>query len=185
MEIVLAILLGGFFGFALAYVGATVFKNILKMLRLQDLTLAKVILFAIGFSSTLISLFGLIGLFEVSHFHVKTMNMGVILGGIMFGFAFGWIGTCPGTCVGAIFTKNIARAISAVLGGLLGAFSYSMTYSYFNKMGVFEKLDMGQLTLFNISDKYPSIFDLGFSGLLISGIIFMLIACIIPRKIRK
>ena len=94
MKILLAILLGGFFGFALAYVGATGFKNILKMLRLEDLSLAKIILFAIGFSSVLLSISSLFGIFDTSHLSVKTMNLGVIIGGLLFGVAFGAVGTC-------------------------------------------------------------------------------------------
>ena len=174
MKIVLAILLGSYVGFALAYVGATVFNNILKMLRLEDLTLAKVILFAIGLSSVLLSFFGMIDLFNISHFHVKSMNLGVILGGVIFGFAFGWLGTCPGTCIGAIGSNNIRRAISVILGGLLGAFTYSMIYGFLNEKG-----------LFKISEKYPSIFDREFSGLMAVGLVFMGVAYIIPIRIKR
>lgn len=51
MELILAILLGGFFGFALNYVGATNRTKLKNMLTLRDLTIMKIILFAIGFSS--------------------------------------------------------------------------------------------------------------------------------------
>ena len=82
MKIILAILLGSFFGFALSYIGATGSKNILKMLRLEDLSLAKIILFAIGFSSTLVSISAMLGLFDISHLSIKSMNLGVIIGGL-------------------------------------------------------------------------------------------------------
>jgi hypothetical protein len=49
MDIVLAIILGIFFGFALQRVGATNPQNIINMLRLKDLHLMKAIFFAIGF----------------------------------------------------------------------------------------------------------------------------------------
>lgn len=185
MKIILAVLLGSFFGFALAYVGATGFRNILKMLRLEDLTLAKVILFAIGFSSVLLSLAGMTGIFDVSHLSVKTMNLGVITGGLIFGIAFGSVGTCPGTCVGALGSSGIKKAVSAVLGGLLGAFTFSMTYGYFKSLGLFKALNAGKLTLFNISDKYPSVFSIGFSGLLIAGVLFMAAAYMLPKHIIK
>ena len=45
MMIVLAILLGGFFGFALYKVGAANMDNLLSMLSLRNLTLMKIILF--------------------------------------------------------------------------------------------------------------------------------------------
>lgn len=185
MKIILAILLGGFFGFALSYVGATGFKNILKMLRLEDLSLAKIILFAIGFSSILLSITGMLGIFDISHLSVKSMNLGVIVGGLLFGVAFGAVGTCPGTCVGAVGSNGIKKAISAILGGLVGAFAFSMSYGYFKRIGLFETLNMGKLTLFNISEKYPSVFNIGFIGLLIVGAIFIIMAYIIPKSIIK
>lgn len=185
MKILLAILLGGFFGFALAYVGATGFKNILKMLRLEDLSLAKIILFAIGFSSILLSISGILGILDISHISIKTMNLGVIIGGLIFGVAFGAVGTCPGTCVGAIGSNGIKKGISAVIGGLVGAFAFSMSYGFLNGIGLFETLNMGKLTLFNISEKYPSIFNLGFVGLLIVGIVFIIGAYFLPKQILK
>lgn len=185
MKILLAVLLGGFFGFALSYVGATGFRNILKMLRLEDLSLAKIILFAIGFSSVLLSISAMIGIFDISHLSVKSMNLGVIIGGLIFGIAFGSVGTCPGTCVGAIGSDGIKKAVSAVLGGLLGAFIFSLSYGYFKGLGLFEALNFGKITLFNISDKYPSVFNIGFIGLLITGILFMIAGYFIPKNILK
>lgn len=185
MEIILAILLGGFFGFALSYVGATVFKNILKMLILEDLSLAKIILFAIGFSSVLLSIASMIGIFDISHLSIKTMNLGVIIGGLIFGVAFGSIGTCPGTCVGALGSNGMKKGLSAILGGLVGAFIFSLSYGYLKGLGLFESLDMGKLTIFNISEKYPSVFNIGFIGLLLVGVVFMIGAYILPNKIIK
>lgn len=185
MEIILAVLLGGFFGFALTYVGATGFKNILKMLRLEDLSLAKIILFAIGFSSVLLSISNMLGIFDISHLSVKTMNLGVIIGGLIFGVAFGAVGTCPGTCVGALGSNGVKKGISTILGGLLGAFTFSLSYGYFKGLGLFESLNMGKLTLFNISENYSSVFNLGFAGLLIVGLLFMVAAYMLPKQIIK
>lgn len=183
MKIILAIILGSFFGFALAYVGATSFRNILKMLRLEDLSLAKIILFAIGLSSTILSITGMLGIFDISHLSIKSMNLGVITGGLIFGTAFGSVGTCPGTCVGALGSNGVKKGVSGVLGGLLGAFIFSLSYGSFKRMGLFSALDLGKRTLFNISPKFPSVFNIGFSGLLVTGILFMIFALVIPKKI--
>lgn len=185
MNIILAIILGSFFGFALSYVGATGFRNTLKMLRLEDLTLAKIILFAIGFSSMLLAISGITGILDISHLHVKSMNLGVITGGLIFGIAFGSVGTCPGTCIGALGSDGIKKALSAVSGGLLGAFTFSMTYGFFKGTGLFNILDFGKITLFNISTVYPSVLPIGFWGLLVTGILFMAGAYILPSKILK
>lgn len=185
MNILLAVLLGGFFGFALYMAEATVPSKILKMLRLEDLSLAKIILFAIGLSSVMLSLSAMIGIFDLSHLSVKAMNLGVIIGGLLFGIGFSAAGTCPGTCVGAIGgIRGIKKALSAVFGALLGAFTFSMTYGYFNKIGLFDTLNYGKITLFSISSKYPSVFKTGFLGLLIVGILFMVFSYVIPMKIR-
>ena len=148
MKLILAILLGGFFGFALSYVGATGFKNILKMLRLEDLSLAKIILFAIGFSSVLLSISGILDIFDISHLNIKTMNLGVIIGGLLFGIGFGSAGTCPGTCVGALGSNGLKKALAAVIGGLLGAFSFSLSYGYLKNLGLFNALNMGKWIVF-------------------------------------
>lgn len=184
MNIFLAIILGGFFGFSLYMVGATANVKILKMLRLEDLTLAKIILFAIGFASVLLSITGILGIFDVSHLSVKSMNLGVVIGGLIFGVGFGSAGTCPGTCVGAIGgIRGIKKALVAVVGGLFGAFTFSIFYGTFKTMGLFDALNLGKLTLFSISEKYPSVFNIGFVGLLVVGMIFMVGAYMIPTKI--
>ena len=185
MKILLAILLGAFFGYALYKVGATIPKKLLAMLRLEDLHLAKVILFAIGLSSVLLYFSNLIGIFSIDHLSIKTLNTGVILGGIIFGLGFGSIGTCPGTCIGAVSGENFKKAISAILGGLLGAFALSMSYASLKSIGAISSLDMGKLTLFSLSPEFPSVFNLGFTGLLIIGILFMGAALLLPNSILK
>lgn len=186
MDIFLAIILGGFFGLALTLVGATTFDKIIKMLRLEDLSLAKIIIVAIGFSSVLLSISNWLGIFDISHLSIKTMNLGVIIGGLLFGIAFGSVGTCPGTCLGAVSGgKNVKKALSAVLGGLFGAFAFSLSYGTFRDIGLFDTLNLGKLTLFNISDKYPSIMGGGFMGLFIIGILFMIGGYLLPTKLQK
>lgn len=51
MQIVLAIILVTIFGAVLYWVGASSPKKLIAMLRLEDLTLMKIIVFAIGFAS--------------------------------------------------------------------------------------------------------------------------------------
>lgn len=185
MHILLAIILGGFFGYSLYIVGATNFKEIGKMLRLEDLTLAKIILFAIGLSSVLLFLANLVGIFDISHLNIKPMNLGVITGAVIFGVGFGVSGTCPGTSIGGLNPQTYKKAISAILGGLLGAFAFTLSYEFFDNLGLFNILDYGKLALFNLSDKYPSIFNIGFSGLLITGLLFIVLALIMPNSIIK
>ena len=154
MMIVLAILLGGFFGFALYKVGAANMDNLLSMLSLRNLTLMKIILFAIGLASVLVALFYAIGLFDPAHLSVKATHLGVVIGGLIFGLGFGGV----------------------------GAFLFSMSYGWLADKGFFDVLNLGKLTLFHVSDKYPSVFKMGYGGLAIVGVIFIAIALILPIK---
>lgn len=187
MEIVLAIIIGSLFGYVLYWVGASSPKVLLSMLRLQDLTLMKIIVFAIGLSSVLLSAASLAGLIDIGHFSVKATNLGVITGGLLFGIGFGTVGTCPGTCVAATGSGGYGKAVSAVIGGLLGAWVFSMTYAFWKGVGLFDYLDFGKITIFKISDKFPSVFDMGYTGLMILGVLFIAAAFFIPegRAVRK
>lgn len=182
MEIVLAVILGVMFGYVLYWVGASSPKKLIAMLRLQDLTLMKIIVFAIGFASVLLALFCMLGWFNLNHFSIKTTHLGVVIGGLLFGIGFGTVGTCPGTCVAASGSGGAKKAFSAVLGGLAGAWIFSMTYPYWLNIGLFDAANYGKLTLFRLSDKYPSIFSIGYVGLFMTGIVFILIALWIPAR---
>ncbi len=180
MVLLLGILLGGLFGFALYYVGAANSKKLINMLNLQDLSLMKIILFAIGFSSVLLSIATFLGIFDISHLSIKTTHLGVIVGGLIFGIGFGWAGTCPGTCAAATTSEDSKKAISAVIGGLLGAFLFSLSYGFLKDLGLFQAMNLGKLTLFNISVKYPSFLQIGFTGLFVMGLLIMLVAVLLP-----
>lgn len=185
MNILLAILLGGLFGFALYFTGASHPKKLVSMLKLQDLSLMKIILFAIGLSSVLLFAANALGILDLSHLSIKSTNLGVLIGGLIFGVGFGWIGSCPGTCVAASGSDGIKKALITVLGGLVGAFAFSMTYGFWKSAGLFGVMDLGKITLFNLSEKYPSLFGLGFSGLLLTGVLFMALAVVLPHTFRK
>lgn len=182
MEIILAVIMGGLFGLALYLAGASDSKKILSMLRLENLTLMKIIMFAIGFSSVLLFGANALGVFDISHLSIKTANLGVIVGGLIFGLGFGWAGTCPGTCAAASSSGAVKKALMAVIGGLTGALAFSMTYGFWEETGLFSAMDMGKLTLFSISEEFPSVFAIGYTGLLIMGILFMAAGYFLPSR---
>lgn len=179
----LAIPLGMLFGFALYYAGATESKNIINMLTLKDLSLATIILGAIGFGSVVVGLFGVFHLIPISHFDIKPMNIGVIFGGIIFGIGFGLIGSCPGTAVAALFT-HFKKAIWIILGGLTGAFAFSMSYQYLLKAGFIDSFNFGKITLFHLVSQNPHIFNIGFIGLMIFGLLLLGIS-FLSSKVKK
>lgn len=180
MDILLAILLGGFFGFALYFAGASKPSKIINMLALRELTIMKVIVFAIGVGSFLVAVSSFIGIFDITHFSIKTTHLGVLVGGLIFGIGFGWAGSCPGTCMAGSSSGGFRKALVVILGGLLGALAFSLSYGFLADLGLFKAMNLGKLTLFSISEKFPSVIPIGMSGLLILGIVMMVIGVIIP-----
>ncbi len=179
-----SIFLGAFFGFALYYVGTNNNSNILNMLRLRNLTIGKIIFFAIGFAAVLTGLSAQFGLLDISHFSVKGMHLGVILGALIFGIGFGLVGRCPGTCPVAISGGYLKRGLWTLLGGLMGAFAYSLSYGKLEETGLFKLLDWGKLSLFYLNPETPSVFKISYLGLVVMGLLFMLAAYLMPTTVR-
>jgi len=184
MTIVLAIILGIFFGFALQRVGATNPQNIINMLRLTDLHLMKAIFFAIGISSTLLFLLMAIGVIDAGHLSVKSSYIGVIVGGAMLGLGFALAGYCPGTSLTAL-ADGRKDAFFFVAGGLLGALIYTLVYGSIKGSWLFNKIASGKVMLATGSDKFQALLPMIPGTLLAAaiGIIFMLIAWKLPDKI--
>lgn len=184
--IILAIVIGTAFGFTLDRVGATNPGYIIRMLNLSDLHLMKTILLAIGVSSIL--MFGglLTGLADPSHLAVKTAYRGVFVGGLLLGAGFAISGFCPGTGLVAAATGR-KDAWFFVLGGLLGAAAYMGSYEWVSSTGILEKIVGGKTTLGTISGTdYPALFVIWPGELvgLILGFIFIVIAMVLPPRIR-
>ncbi|MCG8688666.1 MAG: YeeE/YedE family protein [Desulfobacterales bacterium] len=183
MNIVLAIILGVFFGFALQRVGATNPQNIINMLRLKDFHLMKAIFFAIGISSTLLFLLMTVGVINAGHLSVKSSYIGVIVGGALLGLGFAVAGYCPGTGITAL-ADGRKDALFFVGGGLLGALIYTMVYGSIKGSWLFDKVAGGKVMLATGSDKFQSLLPMVPGPLLAAsiGIVFMLIAWKLPDK---
>lgn len=188
-EILFAILVGGSFGFILHKVGATSPNKIVGFLRLTDLHLAKVILFAIGFSSLLLFVLMAIGIVPPSHISVKASYAGVIIGGAIFGIGFGLGGYCPGTTLAALGAGR-KDSIFMILGGLVGAWVYVLVFGWLetNMSWLFDKIAGGKVSLaVTGNDAYPALID-GISGVLVAAVIAILFmggAALLPNKLRN
>jgi uncharacterized membrane protein YedE/YeeE len=180
MSILLAMLLGALFGFVLHKVGATDPQRIIGMLRLSDLHLMKVILFAIGVAS--IGLFGLsaVGLIDPAQFSVKASHVGVLIGGALFGIGFAVVGYCPGTAVCALGTGR-KDALAFVVGGLVGAWAFMLVYGALVDTPLLAGLG-GTLSLAETGDGNPAVVTAA-PGWLIAGaigVVLMVIARLLP-----
>ncbi len=183
--IILAIVIGGAFGFALDRVGATNPGYIIRMLNLTDLHLMRTILAAIGIGSVL--MFGglLTGLVAPGHLDVKTAYAGVFIGGMLLGVGFAVSGFCPGTGLTSAATGR-KDAMFFVLGGLVGAALYMASYAWVEKTGILASILGGKSTLGRIDGtNYPSLID-GLPGEwigIVLGVAFIAIAAGLPARL--
>lgn len=184
MEIMLSIILGTLFGFALHRVGASNPQNIINMLRLTDLHLMKAIMLAVGLSSAVLFLGLSSGFIDPGNLDIKASYNGVIVGGILLGIGFAVAGYCPGTGVAALGDGR-KDAISFVIGGLAGALVYMIIYSVIEGGWLFESIQGGKVSLANTGNsEYHAIIS-GFSGLaiaLVIAVIFILVSKILPSS---
>lgn len=180
MDIVLAIVIGGAFGFVLERVGAANPQKIIGMLRLTDLHLMKVILGAIAFSSALLFIGLETGLVDAGHISIKDVNMGVVYGGILLGLGFAIAGYCPGTSLCAL---GVGRrdAIWFVLGGLLGALLFTLLYSAIKDAGLLTDI-AGKTSLAATGSTYGSVLDSGWIAVGIA-VVLGVVAWLLPSKL--
>ena len=182
MDLFIGLVTGALFGAALYCAGVACPAKMRKTLRLEDNEIFKIMLFALGLSSALLYVFNLVGILEWSHLSVKTMHLGVIVGGLIFGVGFGMVGSCPGTAAAALGTNIYKQAIVIILGGIAGALAFSLMYGSIANTGIFDMLNYGKLTLFYISYDFPSILDISYVGLLVMGLSLMAAGWFIPCK---
>lgn len=183
MQLILALLIGGAFGFVLDRIGATNPSVLGKMLSFMNLSLMKTILLAIGTGSILMFGGQMAGLVDVGHMSVKSAYTGVFIGGLLLGFGWALSGMCPGTGVVAAATGRL-DALAYLAGGLLGAAAYMATYPAVKATGVLngEKLTLGEVP----GAKYDALLS-GVPGDVLGialGTAFVLIAFLLPEKPR-
>jgi hypothetical protein len=128
LELLIALLIGTGFGFALEQAGFSSSRKLAGMFYGYDTTVIKVFFTAaivalIG--SQLLSFFGLLNLNQVfvNEFYVGAS----IVGGIIMGAGFIMGGFCPGTGLSALSIGKI-DAFAFVAGGFSGAFLFAETY---------------------------------------------------------
>lgn len=184
--LILAIVIGGAFGFVLDRIGATNPNFIIGMLRLTNLHLMKTIFLAIGTASVLLYAGLMLGAVDPGHLDVKDAYWGVFIGGLLLGLGFAVSGYCPGTGLAAAATGRWDGVVF-VLGGLAGAGAYMATYAWVKSTGVLGHVLGGKATLGPLAGtKYPAVLD-GVSGEWVGlalGIVFIAVAALLPGRLR-
>ncbi len=166
--------------------GATNPNLIIGMLRLGRMHLMKTILLGIGTGSVL--LFGglLLGLVDPGHMSVKAAQVAVPIGGALLGAGFAVAGYCPGTGLAAAAAGR-RDALFFIAGGLAGAAAYMLAYPAIKASGLLDAVLGGKATVGAIEGvKSAPLFDMSGEIVgLILGIAFMVIAALLPDRIRE
>jgi uncharacterized protein len=185
LEISLAVLIGGAFGYTLDRIGATNPGYLIRMLNLTNLHLMKTILMGIGVASVLTFSGLLAGFVDAAHLSVKTAYVGVFIGGILLGLGWALSGYCPGTGVAAVATGRV-DAVFFVLGGLIGAAAYMVTYVSVAATSIMAPVAGGKATMGVITKtKFPPLLT-SVSGEwlgLILGLALIAVAFLLPNRI--
>lgn len=134
LDLLIGLLIGVGFGFALEQAGFSSSRKLAGMFYGYDTTVIKVFFTAaivalVG--SQLLSFFGLLNLNQVfvNEFYVTAS----IVGGVIMGAGFIMGGFCPGTGLSAMSIGKI-DAIVFFAGGLTGAFLFAETYPLIEKL---------------------------------------------------
>jgi len=134
LDLLIAVLIGIGFGFALEQAGFSSSRKLAGMFYGYDTTVIKVFFTAaivalVG--SQFLSFFGLLNLNQVfvNEFYVTAS----IVGGVIMGAGFIMGGFCPGTGLSALSIGKI-DAMVFFAGGMTGAFLFAETYPYIQNL---------------------------------------------------
>lgn len=131
LQLVLAYLLGIFFGFLLQKGGASRYAVVAEQLLLKDFTVVKIML-----SAVIVGMAGIYAMMIGNHvrLHPKHGSLGSIIpGGIVFGAGFALLGYCPGTLAAAAGQGNLDAALAGIPGMLAGTWIYALIYPRLNR----------------------------------------------------
>lgn len=162
--ILLTLISGFFFGSILQYARLNRYNTISGMATLENLTVAKAILIALGVGAVLVNLEIAAGL---ASYHIKPLLYGgIMLGGLLFGTGMAILGYCPGTMAVSLGEGSL-DALTGIAGGLAGGLVYTILLPHIS--GLLGP-DAGKISLATIT---------GGSGFWFYLIVFLLAAAFI------
>jgi uncharacterized membrane protein YedE/YeeE len=127
MSIILPLLLGVLFGFALNKAGLTRYTKIVNQFRLTDMAVLKFMMTAL-----VVAMIGLYTLHGIGFIEFPTVPatyiVGNLVGGLIFGVGMALAGFCPGTAMAGAGEGKVDYLVPGLLGFLVGAVIYGLTY---------------------------------------------------------
>ncbi|WP_300363023.1 YeeE/YedE thiosulfate transporter family protein [Hydrogenimonas sp.] len=137
----MVLFIGFVFGAIIQWSRVDKFEKIAGFAMLEDMTVPKMLFFAIGFASIFLYFLIEIGM---AHYHVKPVMLGgLVIGAVLFGIAMAIFGKCPGTGPISVAEGRIDVLVGAI-GGIFGGLFFTWAYPWLEPiMGP----DYGELTL--------------------------------------
>jgi hypothetical protein len=177
---VIALLLGGGFGFALEASGFSSSRKIMGTFFGYDFVVLRVFFTAAITAMTGIFYFDYMGWMDASMLYINPYYvMSAIIGGIIMGFGFALGGFCPGTS----FTGVAIGKIDAMFfsGGLfIGVFIFSELYLLFQ--GLYNSQNLGGAKIYDLLGMKETVF--GFL-LIVAAIGMFYGAAFVEKKVKK
>jgi len=174
MQLFIGLGLGIVFGFLLQKGGVSKFDIIIGQLRLQDFTVAKIILTAIIVTMLSISYLYPRGLVKL---HVKEGSVkNSIIGGLIFGAGFAILGYCPGTIAAAVGNGYLDALFGGLAGIIFGSALFASRYSRLKKKGILTEDKYSGKSFFDNIRNNTFKYTLPFAGFLFLIIIVLEIA---------
>lgn len=131
-NILMALLLGILFGYALQRAGFANAKKISHTFYLKDVDVPVVMFTAIATGALGLWGLGLLGVMDLSMMYfLETYLWPMMLGGFIFGIGMVTGGYCPGTAVAALATGKI-DALVFIIGFFLGSLAFGDFFTFWN-----------------------------------------------------
>ncbi len=169
MGLILGLITGFLFGFALQKAQVIRFEKQVGAFLFKDMSLYKFILSAIAVAVMGIALLHQFGLIS---YHVKPVHLAAqIIGGLIFGAGWAIAGYCPSTAISSLAEGRIA-VIWPISGMLAGVFLFGELYPWIRRT-IIPMGDYGRVTLATLLGIQPLLAALLLTGALV-GCLFLI-----------
>jgi len=150
-SLVIAVVIGFFFGFVLERAGFGDARNLTNIFYFRDMRVLRVMFSAIVTAMLGLIVLSLLGLFDYSvllqYSLLKTYLWPQLIGGILFGVGFVVGGYCPGTSAVGVMSGK-ADALVFLLGMVAGIWVFAAGFPVWGWF--YKSSDLGRLTLWQL-----------------------------------
>ncbi len=147
LKIIIGLIIGFVFGYALQRTGITKYTRVMGMLLFKDFKILKFMLTAV-----ILSMIGfhLLGDLSVIKINPKSLDWGKLVGGLIFGTGMGLLGYCPGTMMSRI-GEGKKEALLAAFGMAAGLFFYGINIDFFKETFMSSSIDGNLFALLGVN----------------------------------